>query len=506
MPEPERPPPTQNAPRWSLRMRLTIWVVAIFALIQWATGGVFWLYQRAAIQSVLGTVLLERGRDLADQVRPMLPVIDELETLALGRELRTVEFGSFYFDVLDWDGKSVLVAPPDSERWADLPLAEAFETREPRIVSRSSVGGGGGDAAPWETHAIIMPVVDSMDRQYAVVLTASDDFAQRQMALLARVLVLAGIIGPIAAAVAGWFIAGIAVAPFDRLRVFARQLGPESIEEELSFESDNTEVERLASELKRARERMHGAFAAQERFLSHVSHELKTPIAVMAVDAQTIDTSGFPPEAREFIDRMSEEMLRLGQLVESFLTLTRVQDGKAVPHERVTPVNDLIMDSIDHCQLMAEQQGVRLVPTLLDGDDPMGAGVVGDPRLLCTLFENLIRNAIRFSPIDGRVLIEPGLDGGAAVVRVSDEGPGIPPERLETIFDRFAQLEHGQRTGRGHGLGLAIAQGIAELHGGRVCATNREEGGACFVVRLPLAGEGEPGDAPGPGSGGSPAE
>jgi len=471
-------------------MRLTLWVVAIFALIQWATGGVFWLYQESSIQRLLEKVLTERVRLLADEVAQRLPVLSENDVLTFDRRIRSVEFGRFYFDVYNQQGESVLASPSEiKSSWGELPLVRAFQSNDPLQTTLYPDSSDALDASAREIHAALVKTEDTMGRPYVVVLASTDAFPRRQMALLARVLVIAGFVGPIAAGVAGWFIAGIAVAPFERLREFARYLGPESFAEDISFESDNAEVDQLATELAEARRRTHEAFAAQERFLSHVSHEIKTPIAVMAIEAQTIDTSRMSPEARDFVEQTREEMLRLGQLVESFLTLTRVQDGKATPLRRVTRVNDLIMDSVDHCLLMAHQNHARIEPRLLDADDTMDASIAGDPELLCTLLENLIRNAIRFTPPNGRIDVLADLLPDTAIVRVTDEGPGIPPDRLETIFDRFARLESGQHTGRGHGLGLAIAQGIAELHGGRVRASNRDPSGAVFEVRLPLATE-----------------
>ncbi|MEZ6317492.1 MAG: HAMP domain-containing sensor histidine kinase [Phycisphaerales bacterium] len=487
MPNAASTPAPRTPPRWTLRMRLTLWVVAIFALIQWATGGVFWLYQESSIQRLLEKVLVERVKLLADEVSTKLPVLSENDVLAFDRRIRSVEFGRFYFDVYNEQGESVLASPSEiRSSWGEMPLVKALNSPSPVLTRLYPESSETLDPSAREIHAALARTEDAMERPYIVVLASTDAFPRRQMALLARVLVIAGLVGPIAAGVAGWFIAGIAVAPFERLREFARYLSPGSLQEEISFESDNAEVDQLATELAEARRRTNEAFAAQERFLSHVSHELKTPIAVMAIEAQTIDTSKMPEEARDFIEQTREEMLRLGQLVESFLTLTRVQDGKANTPQRITPVNDIVMDSVDHCLLMARQHDVHIHPRLLDADDTIHASIAGDPELLCTLLENLIRNAIRFSPTGGRIDVRAATEEAIAVVRVSDEGPGIPPDRLETIFDRFAQLENGQRTGRGHGLGLAIAQGIAELHGGRVRAMNQDAGGAIFEVRLPL--------------------
>jgi signal transduction histidine kinase len=321
-----------------------------------------------------------------------------------------------------------------------------------------------------------------------VALATSDQFVDRKMALVTRALVLTGVVGPIAAAIAGWFIGGIAVAPFERLRRLASGLRPESVGRSLEFDSSNSEVSRLTEELDRARQRMMEGFASQERFLSNVSHEIKTPISVMLLEAQTLDTDGAPEHVRDFVESVGEEMHRLGKLVESFLTLTRVRDGKGIARIMRCGVNDLVMDSAEHCTPMARQHRVTLSPGLLASEETMDASIAGEPELLRTMLDNLVRNAIRFSPVDDRVEIRASVADGSASIVVRDHGPGIPESLLTTIFDRFAQAGDEQRKGRGHGLGLAIAQGIAELHGGRISVENCEDRGCSFEIVLPLYG------------------
>jgi two-component system, OmpR family, sensor kinase len=114
--------------------------------------------------------------------------------------------------------------------------------------------------------------------------------------------------------------------------------------------------------------------------------------------------------------------------------------------------------------------------------------MIGDPELLRTLVDNLLRNAIRFSPQGSRIDVVVRTDGPDNIcICVQDKGPGIPQPLIDRIFDRFAQGRGEEKLGRGSGLGLEIAQGIAELHGGRISASNLDEGGCEFCATLPLA-------------------
>lgn len=479
-------------PRLSLRLRLTLWVVAIFTLIQWTTGFIFWLYQRSAIHDWYEVVLTQRAEPLSEAVAGLMPDIRaaNLRTLAESQPGWGL-MGRYTIDVFDEDGRSQVedrepVVPAEALR-----IRETVDSRAPAFTWLTPEPPAGPEARTSARAAILHPFRQG-GRWYVLVITAGDAFAERQLALLLRVLVLAGVIGPLAAGVAGWFIAGVAISPLERLRGFASRLGPDSIGEELGVDvRESTEVARLGRELEEARRRIQAAFRAQERFLSNVSHEIKTPISVMLVEAQTLPREGLSDDVNAYLDSVGEEMMRLGRLVESFLTLTRVQDGKGLTRELEYPANDLVMDSVDHCLAFAEQYHVRLSPRLLDAELDADTIVCGEPELLRTMLDNLVRNAIRFSPRGETVELSMRRVDSTVLLMVMDRGPGIPPDQLTAIFDRFAQSPDEQRRGRGHGLGLEIAQGIAELHGGVIVADNREGEGAVFTVTLPVKPEDE---------------
>jgi signal transduction histidine kinase len=173
--------------------------------------------------------------------------------------------------------------------------------------------------------------------------------------------------------------------------------------------------------------------------------------------------------------------------VESFLMLTRITDGDGRIGLKRYAANDLVVDSVENCGLMAHQHGVRLAPELLEDDEFIDTVIAGDPELLRTMLDNLVCNAIRFSPRGGTIGIAARRSGSAVTVTVRDDGAGIPENRLSTIFDRMAPASGDNQSGRGHGFGLAIAQGIAELHGGIIAVANRETGGCEFCVTLPVA-------------------
>lgn len=293
-------------------------------------------------------------------------------------------------------------------------------------------------------------------------------------------------VGLVAAAVVGWLIAGSAVAPLVRLGRLAQNLGPTSLNAGFDLGPAGRELSEVQDQLNRALRRIDDGYERQSRFISNVSHELRTPIATLLTEAQTLrEVESAPAEVQRFIRSTQDEMRRLGRLLESFLTLSRVRDGTPKSVQKRYPVNDLVIESVASCRRIAEQSGVKLFPQLFEYTQSGAAEVVGDPELLCTMLDNIVRNAVRFSPKGESVHIQVLGEESFVLIVVRDAGPGIPADLIERVFDRYYQVPAEHKGGQGSGLGLSIAQGVAELHGGSIQAGNAAGGGCTFTIRLP---------------------
>lgn len=479
----------------TLRARLALWTVVIFTLILWTFGGVFWLYDSSAIRREFAANLDGRGLVIAQRAASELPGLSQERLRRIVREeVFSGRIGYFFVDVFDEYGQHVLqnapmIVEPESipidsilgvpGRGIDL-VTSAISIPNPSWTEESGYSSDGPSI-----RAIAVGVKGIDGRSYIVFLAASDLFERSRLEELRNALLLMAALVPILSFIGGWFVAGIAVAPFAALRTMAGELRPDRLGHSLEMDASSPEVADLAEELEEARRKIREAFKAQERFLSNVSHEIKTPIAVMRIESQTIETEGLPDQVRYFVESVDEEMKRLGNLVESFLTLTRIEDGHGTVRGKRYAVNDLVMDSVEQCAIMANQRSVWLRPGLFETEETIDVAVAGDPELLTTMLGNLIRNAIIHSPQGAGVRIELETDADSVRIGVADEGPGIPPDKIEAIFDRFAQGTKKDRKGRGHGLGLAIARGIAELHHGTIGVKNLPEKGCVFRVTLP---------------------
>lgn len=293
-------------------------------------------------------------------------------------------------------------------------------------------------------------------------------------------------LGLLAAGIIGWIIAGKAIEPLLQIGNAAKEIGPTTLVTGFDLPLVSSEVLELQSELNQALRRIDEVYERQSRFISNVSHELRTPIATLLTESQTL--SGLDQssaEIRNFVDTCQTEMRRLGRLVASFLTLTRIHDG--VPHslQRVCAVNDFVLESIANCRKSADASGVKILPCLVEIDDGTVAEVIGDPELLSSMLENILRNAIRFSPEGSVVQINVAENKTDLSISVLDDGPGIPASQIDTVFERYSFSSTLCEVPSGVGIGLSIARGVAELHGGRIDVKNRTTRGCEFTISLP---------------------
>jgi signal transduction histidine kinase len=232
------------------------------------------------------------------------------------------------------------------------------------------------------------------------------------------------------------------------------------------------------------------ALRRQREFAADASHELRTPLTVMRASVEDLERHPEQPvaEVGTALTDIRDEIDHLTSMVDDLLLLARSDSG-AVELERVPlDLGDVASSGASSLTRLAAERDVRLIV------DPAPAEVAGDPARLRQLVGILVDNAIRHAPADSRVDVRVRTDGPDAVLVVEDEGPGIRPEDLPRVFDRFYRAAGAP--GGGTGLGLAIAAWIVERHGGRIAAANREPTGARFMVRLPLMRATPPGGAP----------
>lgn len=466
----------------SLRVRLTLWTAAISFVIQLMLATVIFFYQREHSDRLMSERLALRAKVIADALRDSgrEPVDADLADIAAGAMLfpRTEGWTAAVYDG-SLSVRACTRRPPVDPAALGLVGTDGIpvlRTRRAPIPWLTVEG----DADP-HARVTMRPFDAPTGERLWLLVATTDTFFEAANRQSAEMLLIALPIGALATAAAAWLISGAAIAPLRDLRRLAGSFTPDAIRRDMPAHPTAKELEAFERDLREAHERLRVAFEAQDRFISSVSHEIKTPIAILLAEAQTLDPASLPDEGRRFARSVVDEMRRLGRMVESFLTLTNVRGGKPLAIRRRCSLNDIVVDVVARCRETAQRAQVAVRPRLADETDPL---VEGDAELLRALAENLLRSAIRFSKPGQRVDVDVGVVGGRCAISVRDSGPELDAEDLRTMFSGTGSESDAERAGA---IGLSIAQGIAELHGGRVTASSIPGEGCVFVAEIPLA-------------------
>jgi PAS domain S-box-containing protein len=240
------------------------------------------------------------------------------------------------------------------------------------------------------------------------------------------------------------------------------------------------------SEADAARAAAERANQAKDEFLAMLAHELRNPLGVIVHAAQILElTAGNSPELMRPVSMVQRQSRHLASLLDDLLDVARITSGRIELHESPLDLRDIVTHAVEaqHVRVEAKQQSIDVrLPE-------HGVPVTGDTVRLQQAVGNLVHNASKYTAARGSIWVSLSLEGDEAVIIVHDDGIGIPPERLESIFDLFVQGSPSlARTEGGLGIGLTLVRRIVELHDGKVAARSAGHGrGSEFELRLPLA-------------------
>jgi two-component system phosphate regulon sensor histidine kinase PhoR len=222
----------------------------------------------------------------------------------------------------------------------------------------------------------------------------------------------------------------------------------------------------------------------RQDFVSNVSHELRTPLASLKALTETLQEGALedPPAARRFLERMEIEIDTLTQMVRELLELSRIESGRVPVKLRPVFPRDLLTPPFERMRVQAERAGLSMS---LHCPDDLPA-VSADAERMEQVIVNLLHNAIKFTPPDGKIDVSVTPEDGRLIFQVRDTGVGIASKDLPRIFERFYKADRA-RSGGGTGLGLSIARHIVEAHNGRIWAESAPGKGSTFSFSLPLA-------------------
>jgi signal transduction histidine kinase len=284
--------------------------------------------------------------------------------------------------------------------------------------------------------------------------------------------------------VIGYVLSQLMLSPVRVIQATANRIRSDNLNERIPVGEVKDEISQLARFLNQMFDRLESSFAEIRRFTADASHELKTPLSLVRLHAERLLVNDYlAPAQRESVHVQLEELARVNRIIEELLFLSRA-DAQAVSVDlkEQSPAAFLQAFAQD-ANALAEHHGRHFSYTH-EGD---GAVAFGEQRMRQVLL-NLLSNAVRASPQDGRITLRSVLLGDVWRITVDDEGPGLDAEQRSRVFERFVRFNHAGSDDRGSGLGLAICRSIVQLHRGRIFAEAGEHGrGLRMVIEIPAA-------------------
>jgi heavy metal sensor kinase len=456
-----------------LRTRLTLWYVSVLAaLLIFAWGGtcslLFW------------------------QLRSQLDHFDvqEIETVegllffAPNGQLRMREDYHNHAKSKDVIDRFLEVRSPDgSVLFRNEKLGNRGLGGDP--FSGEGVGGYSERSARLTdgTRVRLVSRVHSLDGHPLLIRLAHDEeplFSRLKDLLLASLLVLPLVL--MVAGLAGYGLARRALNPIQEMTRRAQDITPENLHARLPNGDADDELGQLARVFNVTLARLEQAFEQLRRFTSDASHELRTPLAMIrSVGEVGLQKDGTRAEYRDIVGSMLEEVNRLTSLIDNLLTISRADSGHIQLHRVVVSIMALTREAAGLFEILMEEKSLRLV---IEGDDH--AQVEGDSLFLRQALVNILHNAVKYSPV-GEVISVRVRDGDTnqVTVEIQDNGPGIPFEDQDKVFDRFYRVDKARwRESGGAGLGLSIAKWAVEANGGTIELDSAPDQGCTFRVCL----------------------
>lgn len=483
-----------------LRYRLTGFYLAMNTLVYVVFGASLYSYfeqrlaldvdafLRARVESVTESITfywqateytLAQGHLPTLSVSMAREVFDNTVKKWVDGSINSAELFNASVKVLDLDGRP-LAANKGMERNVTL-SEEALETALRGELYYETVVADMPGYGRVEMRVVTGPVM--YNAQTAFVVQVGTLLVQNAAALRNLVIILLLLVPStlIITAVAGFYLARIALRPMQRISDAMLETGEHNLDRRISVPGARGEIIAMEESFNRMVDRLGNAFRQQQRLVSDVSHQLKTPLAVLKGELEiALKRARTSDEYERVLGSNLEEVDRMIRIVESMLLLARFDANEIKLSAEDVDLRGMVAGIVEDMRVIARARQIAL-----DLDAPFPCVARVDAGRLAQAVMNIVDNAIKYSSPGMRVGITVGMDAESAIIAVRDSGPGMSAEDAERAFRRFYRSESGGAPG--FGLGLSIAQGIVELHGGSIGLETRLGAGSVFTIRLPFA-------------------
>jgi heavy metal sensor kinase len=448
----------------AIRWRLTAWITLAFAL---------------TLAAILVSLRLALGEILYNDVDDDLTARTDQVEVGMNAGILSLEglANSFPFPVIIRDASGSAIAINSEANDAQMALPEedlVAVTVENRTLNTD------GDIRD-EQFRVRSLRVQVDNTPYIVQVGRSTQSIKDVERATEQILIGGGAISALVVLFVASWLARSALKPVEEITHLASDIQASDLTQRIAVEGEPLEVQRLADTFDAMLARLESAFAQQRSFVMDVSHELRTPLTALRgnLDVMLMNKS-LDADTRRQLEDMSSEVSRLIRLTSNLLYLAHAEAGREIAR-RPVELDALCFEVVHQARTLRPDVAVRL------GDEAQVI-VPGDRDLLKQLVLNLVDNAMKYSPPNTEVVVSLYEKGDRVEIAVADRGPGIPPDQLDQIFERFYRVSGAQsRTVGGAGIGLAISKWIAQAHGGDIRVESDIGQGSRFIVTLPTA-------------------
>lgn len=461
----------------SVRTRLTLWYVAVLAMVLIAFAA--WTYLR--VVSVLNEETDENMEAMVSNFKSSL----ETETAENDDKSDPAEiirgtvgesrFKDYNFAVYDNSNRKIDATFTNEELNTALLKLNEFPQEFVTVYIREN---------PVRVHSIPL---DYGSQKYRLFVTRSLQDQTRFMERLQSIYLVIVPLALILTGLGGYFLARKSLAPVLDMSRQAENLSATNLHERLPVKNEKDELGNLARVFNALLSRLENSFEQQRRFMADASHELRTPLAIVRGESEVSLAKNNRPaeEYRESLAIVNDESKRLTHIVEDLFTLARADTGEFRVNFADIYLDELLADCVRAVRVLADEQNIKLTFIVIQ-EMPLRA----DEQLLRRLFINLLDNAIKYNRNGGAVTIIAEKNVTDYQIKISDTGYGIANDEQTKIFDRFYRADKArsrttETTTSGAGLGLSIAAWIAELHNGTIKLVSSTEQGSSFTISLP---------------------
>jgi signal transduction histidine kinase len=437
--------------------------------VRTTTGAVFVVGVALVIAAAVMLVILRRS--LTDNVRATAlqradAVASFISSGASGDPTRARDDDEFV-QVLDDRGRVVLA----SSNAEDRPIVDDLIPGESREID-----------VPFEDDPFLAVATEDRQGSHSIVVGRTLDEVLESTEVVGTLLLVGAPLLLLFVAAVTWSVVGRALAPVESMRTEVDAISTDELYRRVPGPGGSDEVARLATTMNKMLDRLEAGQARQRRFVSDASHELRSPVSTIRQHAEVALEHPNESSTEDLAAVVLSEDLRLQRLVEDLLLLARMDEHVVDARKALLDLDDVVLEEVARHRDSKDRT--------IDITKVSAGRVLGDRKQLAKLTGNLLENAFRHARRNVAVAL--AQENDRVVLRVDDDGTGLPPEERARIFERFVRLQQARdRDSGGSGLGLAIVGEVAAAHGGTAVALDSPLGGARFEVSLP----GAPADA-----------